>query len=131
MRAIHSDEAFAVAFQTLPQDELEGRFQEYVATPPVTHPVVISHPVTGRKALYVNASFTQHFEGWTAAESKPLLQFLFEHAAQIDFTYRFQWEPGSIAMWDNRCTWHRALGGHEGHGRVMDRITLDGCAISA
>ena len=95
------------------------------------HPIVIRHPDTGRKALYVNGNFTTHIEGWTAEESRSLLGYLYEHAARPEFTYSFQWEAGSIAMWDNRVTWHRALNDYHGHRRLMHRITLDGVALSA
>ena len=94
------------------------------------HPMVIRHPETGRKALYVNANFTTHIDGWTEEESKPLLNYLYEHGARPEFTYRFQWAEGSIAMWDNRVTWHRALNDYHGHRRLMHRITLDGVALT-
>lgn len=101
------------------------------ATQDAVHPVAITHPLSGRKALYVNPGFTLHFEGWTALESRPLLEYLYEHATRPEFTYRFRWEPGSIAFWDNRATWHYALNDYQGQRRLMHRITLEGCALSA
>lgn len=95
------------------------------------HPVVIKHPLSGRPALYVNPAFTLRFEGWTAAESAPLLAFLYEHAASESFVTRFQWQPGSVAFWDNRATWHFAQNDYQGERRVMHRITVDGCALEA
>jgi taurine dioxygenase len=95
------------------------------------HPVVIRHPVTGRKLLYVNAGFTLHFEGWTREESLPLLAYLYGVAGREEFQCRVQWQPGSVAIWDNRATWHLALNDYHGHRRVMHRITLTGEPIAA
>jgi len=97
-----------------------------LATQDALHPVVIRHPTTGRKVLYVNRSFTVRFDGWTEEESKPLLDFLYRHAARPEFTCRFQWRPGSIAFWDNRSTWHYAVNDYAGQRRLMHRITLQG-----
>ena len=94
------------------------------------HPVVVRHPGSGRKALYVNSAFTVRFVGWTDEESRPLLQYLYQHAARPEFTYRFQWREGSLAFWDNRCTWHYALNDYHGHRRLMHRITVEGVALS-
>jgi len=99
-------------------------------TDPV-HPVVITHPLSGRKALYVNPGFTQHFLGWTVEESRPLLDYLYKVAVAEEFVTRFQWQPGSIAFWDNRSTWHFAQNDYQGKRRVMHRITIDGCALAA
>jgi taurine dioxygenase len=90
------------------------------------HPVVIRHPLSGRKALYVNPGFTLQFEGWSAAESQPLLQYLYQFASSEEFVTRLQWREGTVAFWDNRATWHYALNDYHGHRRVMHRITLEG-----
>ena len=95
------------------------------------HPVVIEHPDTGRPALYVNGGFTLHFDGWTREESEPLLQYLYAQATREDNVTRFSWEPGSIAMWDNRSTWHYALNDYPGQRRLMHRITLEGVPLEA
>jgi len=101
------------------------------ATQDVVHPVVIRHPDTGRRTLYVNPAFTLRFEGWTAAESEPLLRMLYQHAARPEFSCRFTWRDGSMAFWDNRATWHYALNDYHGHRRVMHRITVQGSPIPA
>ena len=101
-----------------------------LATQDAIHSVIITHPESKRKALYVNPEFTVNFEGWTVEESKPLLDYLTEHTTQQENTTRFQWEPGSIAFWDNRCTWHFALNDYPGETRLMHRITVEGSALS-
>ena len=101
-----------------------------LATQDAIHPVIITHPESKRKALYVNPEFTVNFEGWTVEESKSLLDYLTEHTTQQENTTRFQWEPGSIAFWDNRCTWHFALNDYPGETRLMHRITVEGSALS-
>lgn len=100
------------------------------ATQDALHPVVITHPLTGRKALYVNADFTVRFDGWTVEQSQPILDFLYAHGARQEFTCRFHWESGSIAFWDNRATWHYAMNDYQGHRRIMHRITLEGVALN-
>ena len=87
---------------------------------------MISHPLTGRKALYVNDTFTLRFDGWSEEESKPLLQYLYRHGARPEHTCRFSWREGSIAFWDNRATWHCALNDYHGQRRLMHRITVEG-----
>ena len=96
--------------------------QEYRAE----HPIVRTHPETGRKALYVNVAHTAGIKGMTDEESAPLLQFLFAHQVKPEFTCRFVWEPNTIAFWDNRCVQHNPVNDYHGFRRVMQRITLRG-----
>lgn len=100
-----------------------------LATQDACHPVVIRHPETGRQALYVNPGFTVRFDRWTEAESKPLLDHLYGHAARPEHTCRFHWEAGSLGMWDNRATWHFAMNDYPGKRRLMHRITLQGVPL--
>ena len=90
------------------------------------HPLVRTHPETGRKALYTSVAHTSHIKGWTEKESLPLLQFLWDHQTKAEFTCRFQWRVGSLAFWDNRCAMHNPINDYHGFRRVMHRITLAG-----
>ncbi len=135
LEAVHSSRhVFGEASQTASEHsstDLAGRIgNPNAATQDATHRVVIRHPETGRKILYVNPGFTVRFAGWSTAESKPLLRYLYEHATQPEHTLRFQWKAGSIAFWDNRSTWHYALNDYHGHRRLMHRITIEGVPLS-
>ena len=88
------------------------------------HPVCRAHPVTGRAALFVNCISTIRFDGMSEAESKPVLDYLFRHLQRPEFTCRFRWAPGSLALWDNRCTQHLALNDYHGYRRVMRRVLI-------
>tara|TARA_B100000700_G_scaffold106417_1_gene120091 strand:- start:529 stop:1383 length:855 start_codon:yes stop_codon:yes gene_type:complete len=132
LRARHSSaHVFGAARAANGNDDTVGRIKNpEAATQEAIHPVVISHPETGRKSLYVNPGFTLGFEGWSDEESKPLLEYLYAHAARPEFTCRFQWKAGSIAFWDNRATWHLAVNDYQGHRRMMHRITIEGIPLS-
>jgi taurine dioxygenase len=106
-----------------PMDKREDAFQAEART---LHPVVRTHPETARKALYLDAPHVERFEGMHVHESQPLMDFLCQHATAPQFTTRFRWQVGSLALWDNRCVQHYALNDYQGERREMNRITIRG-----
>jgi len=104
-------------------DRLAGAIAE---NPPVTHPVIVEHPETGRKVIYVNALFTTHMVGLTKAESRMLLEFLYRHIVMEEYTVRLSWEPNTVAIWDNRATQHKPVNDFFPQHRKMHRITIAG-----
>jgi taurine dioxygenase len=131
VKAVHSDRKVAGpaanknAFRATKVRE-DADWRETVSV----HPVVITHPETGRKQLYVNASYTMGFEGMTEEESRPLLNYLLEHGHRPEFTCRFRWERGSIAFWDNRVCKHLAIHDAGPFRRVMRRTQIAGGPLS-
>jgi taurine dioxygenase len=99
------------------------------ATQDVLHPVVIRHPFSGRKCLFVNPVFTTRIDGLSAAESEALLQMLYLHCQQPELQARVRWQAGDITLWDNRATWHKAINDYHGFRRYMHRITVEGCPL--
>jgi len=103
-------------------DGKDSKAEVYIAE----HPVVRTHPETGRKGLYVNVAHTVGIKGMRDEESAPLLDFLFAHQVKPEFTCRFAWTPNAIAFWDNRSAQHNPVNDYHGFRRVMHRITLKG-----
>jgi len=129
LRAMHSGRPYGVG--GVPSDLKTSRSIEMERNNPeadreFAHPVVRRHPESGRKALFVNAIYTTRFEDMTESESRPLLDYLFEHCIRPEFTCRFRWAPGSLAIWDNRCTLHYAVNDYDGQRRLMHRTTIAG-----
>ena len=114
MRAVHQGTELAAS---------AGLDQQSVTT---THPVVRTHPVTGRRALFVNGNYPSHFEGWTPDESAPLLAYLYAQIARPELTYRHRWEVGDLIIWDNRYTQHAVVGDTGGAERTLHRVTIAG-----
>ena len=110
--------------------ELDQRSMPIIVSPEAdkmhAHPLVRTHPVTGRKALFVSPVYTVGIEGLTPDEADPILGGLFKHLTQEQFIYRHNWREGLVVIWDNRCTMHNALGGYDGHRRLMHRTTVAG-----
>jgi taurine dioxygenase len=127
LRAVHSDRMVAgpragMNAQRSTKVREDANWRETISV----HPVVRTHPETGRKLLFVNRSYTVGFDGWTEAESKPLLEYLLEHGHRPEFTCRFRWQSGSIAFWDNRCTKHLAVHDAGPFRRIMRRTQISG-----
>ena len=103
------------------------RYERAVAKhPPVVHPVVRVHPVSGRKGLFVNQGFTTHINELASGESRAVLDYLFAHIARPEFTVRWRWQEGDVAFWDNRATQHYAIADYLPERRIMHRATVNG-----
>jgi len=116
-RGVFSKETEKRTLQIIVSEEADGA---------LTHPLVRTHPVTGRKALFVSPVYTVGIADLTPEEAKAILTFLFAHLTQEEFIYRHRWREQMLLMWDNRCTMHFAEGGYDGHLRLMHRTTVAG-----
>lgn len=127
MTAVHSD-ILAAGPQANRNKDRSSKVREDTAWRETVseHPVVRTHPETGRQSLFVNASYTIRFSGMTAEESRPLLTYLLDHGHRPEFTGRFRWEKGSVAVWDNRCSLHIAVDDITDHPRIMHRVQMTG-----
>ncbi len=125
LEAVHD---FRHGFQeSLAEPGGQERLQPAIdANPPVTHPLVITHPDSGRRALYVNSLFTTHIVGLSADESRGILEFLYQHTVTDEFTVRLHWQEGTIAIWDNRLTQHKPINDFFPQHRKMHRVTIAG-----
>ncbi|MEM7303775.1 MAG: TauD/TfdA family dioxygenase [Pseudomonadota bacterium] len=107
-----------------------GRFlNAEAATQDARHPIVITHPLSKRRGLFINPVFTTHIEGLSAEESAAILEMLYEHCKQPEFQCRVRWQKGDVTMWDNRATWHKAINDYHGFRRLMHRVTVEGVAL--
>jgi taurine dioxygenase len=129
LRAVHSATR-AYGPKSAYASELDQRSMPIIVSPEAdktyAHPLVRTHPVTGRKALFISPVYTIGIEGMTREEADPMLGELYKHMLQDQFIYRHKWRAGMVVMWDNRCTMHNAEGGYDGHLRVMHRTTVAG-----
>ena len=129
LRAVHSATK-AYGMNSAYSRELDVRSMPIIVSPEAdkifVHPLVRTHPVTGRKALFVSPVYTVGIEGMSPNDADPLLGELYKHLTQDRFIYRHSWREGMVVIWDNRCTMHNALGGYDGHLRVMHRTTVAG-----
>ena len=100
------------------------------ATQDALHPVVITHPLSGRRGLFVNPVFTTEIKGLSVNESAAVLGMIYDHCKQPEFQCRLRWQEGDIAIWDNRATWHKAINDYHGFRRLMHRVTVEGVALT-
>ena len=127
LRAVHNDTRVAGPQSKASRGRSTGVREDDAWRPTESlHPIVRTHPESGRKSLFVNISYTRRLEGMTEAESAPLLDYLFRHAARPEFTFRFRWAPGSVTFWDNRCVNHIAVNDYHGYRRDMRRVQVVG-----
>ncbi len=114
LRAVHYATQLAID-SGMPEDEIVN-----------SHPVVCTHPETGRRALFVNGNYTRHFDGWSVDDSQPLLDHLYAQFARFEYTWRHRWQPGDLLIWDNRCVQHAVVGDTAGQERSLHRTTIAG-----
>lgn len=126
LRAVHSIAVFANSGNYETSQDAEKMMEVLKLYPPQSHPVIRTHPETGKKALFVNATFTTRIEGLPLDESAAILKFLAEKVKTPEFQVRFKWEKGSVAIWDNRATQHYAVADYYPQYRRMHRITING-----
>jgi alpha-ketoglutarate-dependent taurine dioxygenase len=128
LKAVHSATRLfgAASKERSVQVNMREKIEEGVGDREQLHPVVRTHPRTGRKGLFVNRVYTQRFEGWTAEESAPLLAYLYSLFDKPEFGLRLQWGVNMMLMWDNRFTQHRAIFDYAGQRRLLVRTTIQG-----
>ncbi len=130
LRAVHRITPLAYwgepADSALARSDAQALLDQAATVPPVVHPVVRVHPVTGDRSLFVNPGFTSHVVGLSRIESDNLLRLCYEHLSQPELTYRHRWQPGDVVIWDNQATLHYATDDYGGGDRRMRRVTVAG-----
>lgn len=130
LNAWHSSRHVFGATQAETEAAVTGRIGNAdQATQDALHPVVIKHPMSGRKGLFVNPQFTTQIDALSKTESDALLNMLYVHCQKPEFQCRVRWRAGDVTMWDNRATWHKAINDYHGHRRYMNRVTVEGCPL--
>ena len=125
LTAVHDGEhQFSKILSLVGEGTWEGK--QFTSLEPVEHPVVITHPETGKRVLFVNPGFTSHIVGLSRAESDALLGFLYEHSVRPEYVVRYHWTPGTLGFWDNFATQHSVVGDYGTNPRVIQRVTLRG-----
>jgi len=125
LTAVHDGrQQFGRILEQVGEGTWEG--EKFSSIEPVEHPVVITHPHTGARVLFVNPGFTSHIKGLSRAESDALLGFLYQHAVRPEYVVRYHWQPGTIGFWDNFATQHSVVGDYGASARVIQRVTLRG-----
>ncbi|WP_193182430.1 TauD/TfdA dioxygenase family protein [Nisaea sediminum] len=129
-RAVHVGKPYGVKFAP-PEETRSGASIRMTRGDPAAdretfHPAVITEPLTGAKALFLNPIYTTRFDGMTEEESEPLLQAIYRHCTRPDFSCRHRWQPGDVVVWDNRTTLHYATNDYDGHRRLLYRTTFTG-----
>jgi taurine dioxygenase len=128
--AIHSGTPYGVAHAPAEETQFKGSIQIERNNPEadreIRHPVICQHPESGEALLFINPTYTTRIEGLAPAQSEDLLRSLYEHCTRPEFTCRFRWRPGSLALWDNRSTLHYAVNDYDGHRRCLYRTTIAG-----
>ena len=126
LQAEHVAQGYREKMSIIKGDYTKSFKKEDIIEHNVSHPVVRKHPISGNKSLFINEAYALRFAGMTESESKPLIEYLCHFATQPHFTCRFRWQPGSLAIWDNRNIMHFAIGDYFGHRRLMHRYTIQG-----
>lgn len=131
LKAVHSSRhVFGASIMDTEAAESGRLGNAEAATQDALHPVVITHPLSGRRGLFVNPVFTTEIKGLSVNESAAVLGMIYDHCKQPEFQCRLRWQEGDIAIWDNRATWHKAINDYHGFRRLMHRVTVEGVALT-
>ncbi len=123
---VHGNEGIYKEVAARSEETQSNTQSAQLAEQEVEHPLIRTHVDTGKKSVYCSPPHTHRIKGWSRAESIPLLRYLMDHCTQDQYVTRFKWQPGFVAMWDNRCTFHNALNDYHGKRRHMHRVIVQG-----